>query len=190
MPEGLQNNEQKEAWDVVKALDTADFAFPDLEQWLKANGFQVHDVGKYFTYKGTYGYVQIEIAVLEGTSTVVQCTYIPHSDTAKAYAIVTEGVSASGKSLSDKSLELLKLHRYNQVEHIVTAIIGEQTGQRAEPQMKLRDDLGLDEELDIPEIVMKLEDEFNCIISDEDAKSFKTVEDVISFIRKAKGIST
>lgn len=190
MPEGLRNNEQKEAWGVVQALDSANFVLSRFDQWLKAEAFQVHDAGKYFTYKGTYGYVQIESAVLGGESKVVLCTYISNTDTGKAYALVTEGVSTSGKSLSHKDLELLKLHRYKQVEHIVTSTIGEETGQRAEPQMKLRDDLGLDEELDIPEIVMKLEDEFDCIISDEDAKRFETVEDMISFIRKAKGIST
>lgn len=70
----------------------------------------------------------------------------------------------------------------------VTNTIEEEIGQRAEPQMKLRDDLVLDE-LDIPGIVIKLEDEFNCIISDEEAERFETVEDMISFIRKAKGIS-
>jgi len=189
MPKGLRNNEQKEAGDVVQGLDSADFMLSDFYQWLKANGFQAHDVGKYLTYKGTYGYLQIEFAMLEGKSKVVRCAYVPYTDRAKALALVTEGVSASGKSLSNKDLGLLKLHRYNQVEHIVTATITEEIGQRAEPHMKLRDDLGLDEELDIPEIVMKLEDEFDCIISNEDAKHFETVEDVISFIRKAKGIS-
>lgn len=189
MLEGLNNNEQQEAWDVVQALDSANFDLSSFEQWRKAKAFQVDDVGRYFTYKGTYGYVQIEIAVLDGKSRVVLCTYTPYTNTRKKYGLVIEGVSTSGKSLSQKDLDLLKLHRYKQVENLVTAAFAEDTGQRVEPQMKLRDDLGLDED-DIPVITMQLEDEFDCLINDEDIERFETVEDVISFIRKAKGIST
>jgi acyl carrier protein len=189
MLEGLQDHEQKEAWAVVQALDAASLVLSDFDAWLKAERFEIHHVGKYFTHKGTSGYVQVEFAMLGGESVVVWCGYIPYSDTTKTYALVKEGVSASGKSLSQKELDLLKSHRYKQVEYTVTATIGEETGQQVEPHINLRDDLELDEELDIPEIVAKLEDEFDCIIPDEDAKRFRTVEDLIAFIREEKGLS-
>lgn len=191
MLEGLRDNERKEARDIVQALDSAGFVLSGFDKWRRAEGFQSHDVtGMYYTFKGIYGYFQIESAILEGRNMVVRCDYIPYTDTDKAYALETEGVSASGKSLSKKDLELLKAYRYKLIEYLVTAAIEELTGQRAEPNMKLRDDLGLEEDLDIPEITMILEDKYDCIISDEDAKHFETVADVISFIRKAEGMSS
>lgn len=116
MLEGLRNNERKEAWAVVQALDSANFVFSHFDQWLKVNSFQEQPVGKYFTYKGTYGYVQAESTTLGSEIKVVLCAYIPFTDTHKAYFLITEGVSTSGKSLSNKELELLKLYRYKQVE--------------------------------------------------------------------------
>lgn len=44
------------------------------------------------------------------------------------------------------------------------------------------DDLGADS-LDLAEFVMKLEDEFNITISDEDAQKIITVKDAIDYIQ-------
>ena len=46
------------------------------------------------------------------------------------------------------------------------------------------DDLGADS-LDLAEFVMKLEDEFNITISDEDAQKIITVKDAIDYIQNA-----
>ncbi|NLG53103.1 MAG: acyl carrier protein [Clostridiales bacterium] len=45
----------------------------------------------------------------------------------------------------------------------------------------IADDLGADS-LDIVELIMSVEEEFQITISDEDAQKFKTVGDVVSYI--------
>lgn len=48
------------------------------------------------------------------------------------------------------------------------------------------DDLGADS-LDIVELVMAMEDEFQIDIPDKDAESIKTVQDAINYIKQNKG---
>lgn len=48
---------------------------------------------------------------------------------------------------------------------------------------KFFDDLGADS-LDLAEFVMKLEDDFNITISDEDAQKIITVKDAIDYIKE------
>jgi len=48
------------------------------------------------------------------------------------------------------------------------------------------DDLGADS-LDIVELVMKFEEDFEIDIPDEDAEQIKTVKDAIEYIEKKKG---
>ncbi len=49
------------------------------------------------------------------------------------------------------------------------------------PEASFLEDLGADS-LDIVELVMALEEEYELEISDEDAESIKTVQDVVSYI--------
>ncbi|TGB00252.1 acyl carrier protein [Sporolactobacillus shoreae] len=53
------------------------------------------------------------------------------------------------------------------------------------PEASFKDDLDADS-LDIVELVMELEDEFNLEISDEDAEKIQTVGDVITYIENHK----
>jgi len=53
------------------------------------------------------------------------------------------------------------------------------------PEASFKDDLGADS-LDIVELVMELEDEFDMEISDEDAEKITTVGEVISYIESHK----
>jgi acyl carrier protein len=48
------------------------------------------------------------------------------------------------------------------------------------------DDLGADS-LDIVELVMKFEEDFELDIPDEDAENIKTVKDAVDYIEKKKG---
>ncbi len=74
------------------------------------------------------------------------------------------------------------------IETKVRAKISEQLGVSAEevtPEASFIEDLGADS-LDIVELVMALEEEFNIEISDEDAEKIRTVKDVVTYIEAHK----
>ena len=74
------------------------------------------------------------------------------------------------------------------VETRVREIISEQLGVAADevtPEASFIEDLGADS-LDIVELVMALEEEFNIEISDEDAEKIRTVKDVVTYIEAHK----
>jgi len=54
------------------------------------------------------------------------------------------------------------------------------------PTASFTDDLDADS-LDVVELVLALEEEFGIDMPDEETEKIKTVQDVISFIEKAKG---
>lgn len=68
----------------------------------------------------------------------------------------------------------------------IKGMIAEQLGIGADQvtdEAKFIDDLGADS-LDVVELVMALEDEFDVEIADEEAENIATVGDAISFIKK------
>lgn len=70
----------------------------------------------------------------------------------------------------------------------VKEIIVDELGVDAEEvtlEADLNDDLGADS-LDAVELIMALEDEFDIKVSDEAAQSFKTVQQIVEFIKGAK----
>jgi acyl carrier protein len=75
-----------------------------------------------------------------------------------------------------------------QVENKVRAIIAEQLG-ISEDQVKAEssfiEDLGADS-LDIVELVMAMEEEFEVEIPDEEAENIKSVQDAINYINDHK----
>ncbi len=71
-----------------------------------------------------------------------------------------------------------------QVTQRLREIIAEQLGISEEeivPEASFVDDLGADS-LDLVELIMALEEEFDMEISDEDAEKIQTVQDAISYI--------
>ena len=71
------------------------------------------------------------------------------------------------------------------IEQRVKEIIVEQLGvneSEVKPEAKFVDDLGADS-LDLVELVMALEEEYNMEISDEDAENILTVGDAIEYIK-------
>ncbi|KAA0547969.1 acyl carrier protein [Bacillus sp. BGMRC 2118] len=69
----------------------------------------------------------------------------------------------------------------------VTKIVIDRLGvEEAEvkPEAKFKDDLGADS-LDVVELVMELEDEFDMEISDEDAEKIVTVGDAVNYIQSS-----
>jgi acyl carrier protein len=71
------------------------------------------------------------------------------------------------------------------IEKRVKEIIVEQLSvneSEVKPEAKFVDDLGADS-LDLVELVMALEEEYNMEISDEDAEKILTVGDAIEYIR-------
>lgn len=70
------------------------------------------------------------------------------------------------------------------IEERVKKIVAEQLGVKQEEvqnSSSFLDDLGADS-LDMVELVMAFEDEFNASISDEDAETITTVQNAIDFI--------
>ena len=68
----------------------------------------------------------------------------------------------------------------------VTELIIEQLGvskAEAVPKASFIDDLGADS-LDIVELVMSLEEEFDIEIPDEDAEKIQTIDDAVSYIKE------
>ncbi len=75
------------------------------------------------------------------------------------------------------------------IEAKVKGIICEQLNVAEEdvvPEASFVDDLGADS-LDQVELIMAMEEEFDVSILDEDAEKIATVQDVVDYIKKAKG---
>ena len=74
------------------------------------------------------------------------------------------------------------------IEQRVKKIVAEQLGVNEadiKNESAFVDDLGADS-LDTVELVMALEDEFECEISDEEAEKIRTVQDVVNYIESHK----
>ena len=72
------------------------------------------------------------------------------------------------------------------IEERIRKIIVEQLGVKPEevtPEASFADDLGADS-LDTVELVIKLEEEFDSEIPDEDAERMRKVKDVIQYLEK------
>ncbi len=71
------------------------------------------------------------------------------------------------------------------IEERVKTIICDQLGvasNEVNPDSKLIEDLGADS-LGIVELIMVMEEEFECEIPDEEAEKIRTVSDVVSYIK-------
>ena len=73
-------------------------------------------------------------------------------------------------------------------EKVIDIIVDKLGVERSEvtPEAVFIDDLGADS-LDLVELIMAMEEEFNMEIADEDAEKLRTVQDVISFISARAG---
>ncbi len=72
------------------------------------------------------------------------------------------------------------------VQERICKIIAEQLSQDAEevvPEASFIDDLGADS-LDLVELVMHMEEEFDVEIPDEEAENIRTVQDAINYVKQ------
>jgi acyl carrier protein len=69
---------------------------------------------------------------------------------------------------------------FDRVKKIIVDRLGVDES-KVTPEATFKDDLGADS-LDIVELIMELEDEFDMEISDEDAEKISTVGDVVTYI--------
>ena len=70
----------------------------------------------------------------------------------------------------------------------IVKMIASKLGKKVEDvtlQSKLIEDLGADS-LDVVELLMMLEDEYNLTIQDEDAVKLNTIKDIIAFLDSSK----
>jgi acyl carrier protein len=74
------------------------------------------------------------------------------------------------------------------IERVTKVIVDRLGVDESEVKMEasFRDDLGADS-LDVVELVMELEDEFDMEISDEDAEQISTVGSAVTFIESKQG---
>jgi len=69
---------------------------------------------------------------------------------------------------------------FERVKRIIVERLGVEESE-VTPEASFKDDLGADS-LDVVELVMELEDEFDMEISDEDAEKITTVGEVVQYI--------
>ena len=74
---------------------------------------------------------------------------------------------------------------FDQVKNIIVKKIGA-LPQNVTMKSSMTDDLGCDD-LDVAELTMAIEQEFEISIPDEYSEKFKTVKDIVDYINKTKG---
>jgi acyl carrier protein len=75
---------------------------------------------------------------------------------------------------------------FERVKKILVEQLGDISEDEVTPQASIVDDLGADS-LDVVEIVMQLEEEFEIEIPDEDAEKITTVQQIVDYVEeKAK----
>jgi len=74
---------------------------------------------------------------------------------------------------------------YALVKKIVIDKLGVEEEDKVQPTADFANDLGADS-LDVVEMVMALEDQFEIEIPDEDAEAIKTVQDAVNYIVEKK----
>jgi len=183
---------KKETDEIVKALDTVEFDSPKFNDWLNSKKFEPDLYKGTITYKCRFGHTMFLAKTLCGRVKVVACSYIPFG-TNEGMSLMAQGRSISGKSLSNEEIEELEKIQAEEnrtyVEKNVIYILAEESGVAADeitPETNLKSDLLL-EEFDIEGIVPALEDEFDCVISDEHFQEWQTVGDIISTIKNISG---
>lgn len=190
MPVNLNPSAEKEAQKILDKLDSINFDAPEFTDWLKLQNFKTEDVGAFFHYKCEYGHLLFKMKSLGGPTKIIDCRYTPFDDLKNHIWLIVDGESTSGKKLSAEELIALQRQKYEDVENLIINIFAE-VAMLAPAEItrnsRLQEDL-LMEDFDIQDAIMKIEDELDCIIHDDDIADFETMSDVISFVRNAKGI--
>lgn len=92
---------------------------------------------------------------------------------------IQKEVVAKRKADDDTSLDKEKL--WNKMRKIIAEILGVDM-EEIVPEADFEDDLGADN-LDLVDLIMSIEEEFNLEISDEDAEKIQTVKDAFDLVR-------
>lgn len=90
----------------------------------------------------------------------------------------------------DKAIDLIRgfspVATKQEIQDTVIRVVAKQIDlapEKIKPESQIAVDLGADS-LDLAEIMMDLEDEFDLMVQDDDAGKIKTVADAVAFIEK------
>ena len=120
--------------------------------------------------------------------TPYDATHMGHAATYVAFDLLNRAWRSAGRSVFSKNLEGEFKMATSPVEQKVKSIIADQLGvgeDEIKPESSFIEDLGADS-LDIVELVMAMEEEFEVEIPDEEAENIKTVGDAINYINTHK----
>jgi acyl carrier protein len=183
----MSRDTEAEIDEIVRALDSMNFDAKLFTDWLRAKSFEMLDPYRgVWSYKGRHGVVSFVMRALGGPTRVEVCNYTPTG--AKAINLVSGGRSRSGKTFPPAEIEFLRREAAAEVAKPLEQKVMEIIADAAEvPRGEVTSEMSLEDDLwalEVEDLAIELEAAFDCKIPSEDAEQFKTVGDVVSYMKR------